>query len=161
MSYVVCREKGIRLDLMAKKKFWPKMVGHIQRAECTYAEEKEIRIGGVDWILVKDIQSKYGYETGALLGLFYGLEWENLQKGEDEKFYILLSTDGKGARKRVHKARKKAHDGRQGRTAGEPAGDIQPGETAGPGGEGDWPGDPGPDAVWGIEGLEIPDGCDQ
>lgn len=156
MSYVVCRDEGIQMDLMVKKKYWPKLIGHIQRSECTYKEEKEIEISGESWIRVVDIQAKYGYELGGLLGLFYGMEWDSLKQEDETKFYILLGNK-KEAGRNARKTRKKAHAGRKGGADGKPAGDIRPGKAAGPGGDGAGAGDPGADAVWGIEGLEIPD----
>lgn len=33
MSYIVCKNPEVKMDLMVKKKYWPKMIGHIQRTE--------------------------------------------------------------------------------------------------------------------------------
>ena len=121
MSYVICAQPGIRIDILVKKEYWPKLIGHIQRCECTYRSEKEIDIDGDAWIKVNDIQADRGYKMGAFLGLFYGLEWDSLTGkvgGPEHKFYILIKQRRK---KHVRKDRKEADSGSKGGDRGKPA----------------------------------------
>lgn len=42
MSYVICKHPAVRIDLLCKKEFWPKLVSDIQRCECTYEKEEQL-----------------------------------------------------------------------------------------------------------------------
>lgn len=136
MSHTIFKHPLVRMDLMVKKEYWPKLIGAIQSCECTYKEEVETKLDdGTEWICVKDISSLRGYGLGNLIGLFYGLEWKPLSdEVEDEKFYILLSLR-KEKKKNGEQDREKVHSGSKGGTGGKSAGDIRFGPNSRPGGD--------------------------
>ena len=100
MSYVICKHPAVRIDLLCKKEFWPKLVSDIQRCECTYEKEEQLTYeDGSEWVRLTDVTSLRGYELGALIGLFYGLEWGSVTRpnnGQEDKFYIMLNLRKRG-----------------------------------------------------------------
>lgn len=130
MPYIIHRHPAIRIDLVMKKVYWPKMAGIFQRCGCTYEREDpyELRKKG-EWIRLVDIRGEKGWQTGALISLFYSLEWDALGSGQglEDKFYILVNPRRK-EKKHVRKDRKEAGAGSEGGDRGEPAGDIRPGQ---------------------------------
>ena len=160
MSYVIFKHPAIRMDLMVRRELWPKLVSHIARCDCTYAEERTTvnKKTGEAWVCVKDVRSLRGYKIGELIGLFYGLEWEIVQKDEEDnaRFYILLNPR-KGGYNNARKNRKTAGARRQGRNTGKPAGDIQPGPDSGHRGNDYQPACLSPDDIRGLEIPEISD----
>ena len=124
MSYVICKEPGIKIDLMAKKQYQPQLVGYVRTAHCTYDKEVIRVIKGLneEWVVLKNVTAENGKDVGQLIGLFYSMDWIGLTAGAEDKFYILIHK----ARGKKHggKNRKKADSGREGGTGEGPAGDI-------------------------------------
>jgi len=131
MSYVICKEPGIQIDLMVKKKYHAQLASYVDRMGCTYKKEVTRIIKGLDeeWVTLKDVASKDGRGVGQLLGLYYSMDWQGLTEGKEDKFYILIhKVRGK---KYGRKNRKKVDSGSKGRTAERPAEVIRHGECVG------------------------------
>lgn len=159
MAYIVCKAPGVCVDLMVRKEYWPKLVSHIQRCSCTYEKEVEVDLGdGNEWLCVKDIRSMYGYELGTLLGLFYGMEWDNMTKNgaKEEKYYLLIN----------NRKREKKNDGKTGSetdagsirgAVGKSAGNTRFGPNSGHRGEAPNPRAVSPDSMLEHEIRQNPD----
>lgn len=145
MSYVICKDPGIRMDMMVKKKYAPQLVGYIRQKGCTYTREieKKIRETEEEWIVLMDITGKNGKAIGGLLEIFCCMDWESKVFGDDDKFYILLNRR-KGKKKYVQKNRSQAGTGRKDRTGGESAGAADTGHADADYGK---PGDGGSDGT--------------
>lgn len=130
MSYILCKHSDVKLDLAVKKKYWPKLTSVFQRTGCKYESETEYKIKNEQWIKLGDIRSEKGYEIGALISLFYALEFDSLaeNKGKEDKFYILINPVRK-EKKHVRKDRKEVSAGRKGGNSGEPAGIAESGQN--------------------------------
>ena len=116
MAYIIRTHPAIRMDLVVKKEYWPKMAGIFQRCGCTYEKEEPYEVrGSGEWIRLIDVHGDRGWQTGTLIGLFYALEWDQIGEGKglDDKFYILLNPRRK-EKKHVRKDRKKAGSGSEG-----------------------------------------------
>lgn len=133
MAYVINKHPAVRIDIMILQKYWPKLIGMIQRTGCTYFKEDRKELpNGHDYVMIRDVKSDNAWRLGELIGLLYSLEWDSLN-GQDgapeprnpDKFYILIKPRKKG-KKHVQKDRKEAGAGSEGGNTGEP------GRTAGP-----------------------------
>lgn len=151
MNYVSLVHPSLHLDLMVEQEFYPQLVSYIQRMDCTYTEERELRpIRGHKYRVLKDIRGKNGAGLGELLGLFYSLEWGALtDRGEQaRKFYIMVNPRRKEKRKHAGKHRKEADQGSHSGNSGEPAGYSEPGPVGGSAGNGADAGVTGADDLW-------------
>lgn len=125
MSYVICKEPNIRIDLMVKKQYYPQLIGYFQRMGCTYKKEIERHFGNDEsWIILKNVQADNGMKIGQLIGLFYSMDWQGLTEGKEDKFYILLNSWKKG-KKYAGKDRKEIHQGSEVGTAGGSTGAVR------------------------------------
>lgn len=157
--YIVSKSPVIRMDLMVKKEFQPQLVSYIERTGCTYEREDYSKpIDGSEWVCLKNVQGKTGWNLGELLGLFYSLEWGSNTEERVDKFYVILNAKKKGKKKNVCINRKEAGSGRKGGNAGETTGDIQPGQNDGSCRGADLAGDAGVDDSGDQPGL--PSTCD-
>lgn len=164
MAHVIFKHPLIRMDLMVRKKYWPKLVAYIRRCECFYEEENPYDPGnGEEWIRVKDVQSLRGYEIGNLVGLFYGMEWDSAINPENQadKFYICLNLRKRGKNENDLKDRKEAGPGCKSGAAGESAGYSELRPDAGSGGDYYRLVSLDADDIRGLEVLEADDDGDQ
>ncbi len=150
--YVICREPGIEIDLMVKKRYHAQLASYVDRMGCTYKKEVDRVFKGTDeeWVTLKNVTSENGKSIGQLLGLFYSMDWQGLTEGAEDKFYILIHRK-RGKKKNGSRNRKKVDSGRKGGAGEGPAEAVRHGECDGSGGEPDWAGDFGPDDFHGDE----------
>lgn len=155
MAYIIQQHPMIRLDIMVPQKYWAEVVGMIDRAGCTYAEEECTEpMEGRPYYVLRDIQAKNGHDLGEFLGLLYGLEWKvltDVAESNDAKFYIMIHPRMRKKEKKNHaeEVREKVHPGSESGNRGESTGDIRPGEASAACGDGDCAGGPGDSAALG------------
>ena len=160
MGYSICKNPGIRLDLMVEAKYYPQLVGYFQRMGCTYTEERRAEPGnGKQYAVLTDVQGKNGRAVGELIGLFYSLEWASLKDGTDDKFYILLNPRKKGKKKNVHKNRKETDAGSNAADRGSAADDSGSEPLGGLIGDGPYLGTAGYDCYLGVQGIQAAGHC--
>lgn len=129
MAYVINKHPAVRIDIMILQKYWPKMVGIVQRTGCTYFKEDWMNLpNGHDYVILRDIKSNDAWRLGNLIGLLYSLEWDSMFKEEEkpdpktpDKFYILIKPRKKG-KKNVPKDRKETGAGSESGNSGESGG---------------------------------------
>lgn len=133
MPYILHQHPGVRIDLAVKKEYLPRLAGTFRRCECVYEREEpyEVKEKG-EWVKLIDVHGDKGWKTGALMSLFFALEWSGTGgkagRGLEDKFYILVSPRRKEKKKHVRQDREEAGTGSEGGDPGESAGDIRYGQ---------------------------------
>ena len=122
-NYIIHKNPSIRIDLMVRKEYYPKLVGLFQLNGCRYETEEIRKIKGTEWVRLTDISSKYGSEIGRLIESFYDLKFfaSDAEAAMNDKFYITINYKRKGKKKYVREDRKESDEGRKGGDRGESA----------------------------------------
>lgn len=136
MPYIVCRDPGIRMDIMVELPYWADVVVMAERAGCTYRKEDQVEpFQGKTYVILRDIRAPKGHQLGEFLGLLYGMEWKALTEDSNtsRKFYILIRSGkkkGKKVKKNGQEARAEADAGRESGNSGESADPVRSGESS-------------------------------
>ena len=154
MSYMVCANPLVRIDIMVQQRFWPMLASSIQRCGCKYYKEDWVELSnGFSYVILRDVKADRPHSLGDMFRELHILEQED-QEGSG-KFYILVKPRKRG-RKHDQKDRKETGSGSNGGNEGEPRAD-EPGQDPGTGEGGNEPDISGSDNFRQLEMFEFTD----